>query len=262
MLQLFLKTYSGEFDMRRQNGMRGIAVALLFFLFSAETRAAGCGDSVTVRAGDTLAGIAERCGISVSSIVAANPAVRNPDVIAIGQVIVVPGKPRAGPKHVHFVAPGDTLLALSQRYELSVAAILHMNPDIDDPTRLPVGFPLRLGALGARLLPRAPVAPTSDRLSFHPTSGPPGSSVRVRVRSYPPRTQVRIGFSKRADAMWFVSSARTDARGTLVADLIVPEYFGPRDRLLIGARAAGGLARDRTGYFLVTENIPPEDSSH
>lgn len=45
----------------------------------------------TVRAGDTLAKIAARFGVSVAAILAANPHITNPDRIYIGQRITIPG---------------------------------------------------------------------------------------------------------------------------------------------------------------------------
>jgi LysM repeat protein len=45
----------------------------------------------TVRAGDTLAKIAARFGVSVRAILAANPRITNPDRIYIGQRIIIPG---------------------------------------------------------------------------------------------------------------------------------------------------------------------------
>lgn len=45
----------------------------------------------TVRAGDTLAKIAARFGVSVAAILAANPQITNPDRIYVGQRITIPG---------------------------------------------------------------------------------------------------------------------------------------------------------------------------
>nr|MCU0508510.1 LysM peptidoglycan-binding domain-containing protein [Anaerolineae bacterium] len=59
----------------------------------------------TVRAGDTLAKIAARFGVSVSGILAANPQITNPDRIYIGQRITIPG-PGGNPPPTP--APGTT----------------------------------------------------------------------------------------------------------------------------------------------------------
>jgi LysM repeat protein len=53
----------------------------------------------TVQEGDTLSAIAQRYGVSVNEIVAAND-LPNPDVLSIGQAIVIPD---------HFVTPDATI---------------------------------------------------------------------------------------------------------------------------------------------------------
>lgn len=71
-----------------------VAAALALGLTLAGTAttasAGGCGPSYTVGYGDTLARIASYCGVSVRSIMAANPYIYNPNVIRVGQVINIP----------------------------------------------------------------------------------------------------------------------------------------------------------------------------
>jgi spore coat assembly protein SafA len=43
-----------------------------------------------VQRGDTLSGIAERFGVSLSDLEKANPQITNPDLIFPGQVIIIP----------------------------------------------------------------------------------------------------------------------------------------------------------------------------
>ncbi|MEZ5932674.1 MAG: LysM peptidoglycan-binding domain-containing protein [Alphaproteobacteria bacterium] len=47
--------------------------------------------SYTVRSGDTLSGIAQRNGVSLADLIAANPQIANPDRIQVGQQINLPG---------------------------------------------------------------------------------------------------------------------------------------------------------------------------
>jgi LysM repeat protein len=46
----------------------------------------------TVVRGDTMSGIARKLGVSLASLISANPQVTNPNVISIGQVLNVPGE--------------------------------------------------------------------------------------------------------------------------------------------------------------------------
>ncbi|HXU39402.1 MAG TPA: LysM peptidoglycan-binding domain-containing protein [Blastocatellia bacterium] len=48
-----------------------------------------------VRSGETLSGIAERNGITLDALLAANPAIKDPNRIQIGQVIIIPGQSEA-----------------------------------------------------------------------------------------------------------------------------------------------------------------------
>jgi len=55
------------------------------------------GTTITVRAGQTLTGIAMAAGVSLAALLAANPSITNPDRIGIGQVLRLPaGSPPAG----------------------------------------------------------------------------------------------------------------------------------------------------------------------
>lgn len=50
----------------------------------------GCGSSVVVQPGDTLAIIAAGCGTTVSALLAANPQIYNPNIIHVGEVVRMP----------------------------------------------------------------------------------------------------------------------------------------------------------------------------
>ena len=50
-----------------------------------------CGGSVIVERGDTLGAIAEQCGVDVASILSVNPSLENPDRLASGERITIPG---------------------------------------------------------------------------------------------------------------------------------------------------------------------------
>ena len=80
---------------------RGISMGAFVFAFAiAHTfpaqSAGACGDSYTVKRGDTLAKIAQRCGETVPAIVAANDTIHDPSQLRIGWKIRIPGgKPDA-----------------------------------------------------------------------------------------------------------------------------------------------------------------------
>lgn len=126
----------------------------------------------TVRGGDTLSGIAARLGVSRRELIELN-AIRNPDVIVVGQKLLVPGyegeitpPPRAerppretpaAPGADHVVQAGETLSHLAVRYGVSVAAIREANRLPGDMIR--VGQTLRIPGAAE---PRPTPTPTPD----------------------------------------------------------------------------------------------------
>lgn len=74
-----------------------------------------------VQAGDIVGSIAQRFGVSSDSIVWANTKLEgNPDLLQIGQVLLIP--PVSGV--LHTVQKGDTLEAISKRYKASIEDIM------------------------------------------------------------------------------------------------------------------------------------------
>ncbi len=86
-----------------------------------------------VRAGDTAFGIAQRFGIDVTALVAAND-LADPNKLAVGQQLTIPA-PSASPTataspptgRTHTVKPGDTLQAIAIAYGTTVEAIASAN---------------------------------------------------------------------------------------------------------------------------------------
>lgn len=50
-----------------------------------------CGANVTVNVGDTLVHIAQRCGVNVMDLIAANPQLSNPNRLLVGDILNIPG---------------------------------------------------------------------------------------------------------------------------------------------------------------------------
>lgn len=98
-----------------------------------------------IQPGETLATIAQRFGVSVSAILAANPQIVNPNQIFVNQLICIPvgapppPTPPCPDGRLYTVQPGDTLFSIAQRFGVSVAEILAANPQIVNPDVLEVG---------------------------------------------------------------------------------------------------------------------------
>ena len=96
--------------------------------------------TVSVRRGDTLWGIAQRYGTTVSHLAALN-GIRNPDLIYPGQVLKLTGTPSSGGTEnagrTVTVRRGDTLWEIAQRYGTTVSHLAALNgirnPDLIYP---------------------------------------------------------------------------------------------------------------------------------
>jgi spore coat assembly protein SafA len=96
----------------------------------------------TVRSGDTLGEIAVKNGVSLKELLAANPQIKNPNLIYPGQKINIPGKGDAsggsgssGAKSggSYTVRSGDTLSGIASKNGVSLKNLLAANPQIKNP---------------------------------------------------------------------------------------------------------------------------------
>ena len=59
-----------------------------------------CGETYVVLPGDTLAGIANKCGVTEQAILALNPEITDPTQIYVGQVLRLPDPTKAIPPEI------------------------------------------------------------------------------------------------------------------------------------------------------------------
>lgn len=137
-----------------------------------------CGSAYTVRSGDTLGGIAARCGVSLASLLSAN-GLRSTSIIYPGQRLTIPGggAALAAPPgtaasgrctNPYIVRAGDTLGRVAAQCGVSVALLKQWNGLTSDVIR--VGQRLYLRAVAPVSLPYRP-APTPGPKTNPPTSG-------------------------------------------------------------------------------------------
>lgn len=95
-----------------------------------------------VEGGENFTSIAVKFGISPESLQAANPNV-DPASLQVGQAILLP----LGEGEIHYTVPGDSLLAIALRYDVSMDDLVQENAavlNIDNLDFLPIGLLLKI----------------------------------------------------------------------------------------------------------------------
>lgn len=165
-----------------------LGLALSLTVMAPPAAAQGCGDSYTIRAGDTLSAVAARCGVSLDALMAANPGIE-PRRLAVGQAVALPGaaaaaapaappsapsdaeaavqpsaeQGMAGPADVvaqpHLEAPqnanytvraSDTLATIAQSFGTTVTEVVKNNPQLNRQTALVPGQRIHVPGAGRK----------------------------------------------------------------------------------------------------------------
>jgi LysM repeat protein len=107
----------------------GVLIIASMLLFPAEALAApnAWGETVhVVQWGETLSLIADRYGVTVEAIMAAND-LHNPNFVYVGQRLTIPAPGHPGGGGRHEVAPGETLTSIAFRYSTTISALAAAN---------------------------------------------------------------------------------------------------------------------------------------
>ncbi|HRO27320.1 MAG TPA: LysM peptidoglycan-binding domain-containing protein [Luteimonas sp.] len=147
---------------------------------------AAAGTSYTIRAGDTLSGIAASRGTTVDALMQANPGIRNRDLIFAGQSLAMPGGNAPQAEMASYtVRSGDTLGGIAARNGSSVGELMQANPGIRDSNLIYAGQTISI--------PRGHDAPAPGP-SPAPTPAPsPTPPISGEVPTYAPYTVYSTG---------------------------------------------------------------------
>lgn len=128
----------------------------------------------TVQPGDTMFFIAQRFGVTLESLIAANPQVRDPNLIYPGQALCIPARPAPCPPvscphgFIYTVQPGDTLSGIAGMFGITLDQLLAANPQITNPNLIYPGQRICIPIM-------PPVHPRRHCFMMHPTHHCPGA---------------------------------------------------------------------------------------
>lgn len=146
--------------------------------------------SHTIREGETMSSIAQRVGLSLAELMAANLHITNPDSITVGQTLLIPAKgDEVNPvaviteMQIYTLRSGDTLAIIAKRYEIDLKTLLKANKDIKNPDRVRAGqrisIPVKGGAQPAESESTSGNQPTEDPNAILARCRPAGASMRT-----------------------------------------------------------------------------------
>jgi LysM repeat protein len=174
-----------------------------------------------VQPGDTLSRIAASHGVSVASLLQANPQIRDANLIYPGDIVHLPGHARVGAGD-YTVRSGDTLSDIARSHGVSLQELERANPQIANPDVLYPGDVVHVP-------PSDPVTPSGP----HGGPGPTAGAAPVAT----PTAPTANGDRTREAMDYFVGQGwtRQQAAG-IVANLQTESGLQPN------ARGDGGLA--------------------
>ena len=185
-----------------------------------------CGSEATVADGENLADVADRCEVSLSVLLDANPDVRTTEVPA-GTEVDMPAAPsdraldRAGNK---LKEVGRDIEDAATRAGQSISEYLSNNPDLNRDI-LEWGEWIGLPGVSPKPQVGADVTLSTD-------TGQAGDEIVLRAYGLRGDTEVRIGAGPPASEYEILRDARTTREGELEETIVVPQWAANQDALV------------------------------
>lgn len=236
-----------------------------------------------VKAGDSLKKIAKKYHTTVNTLVKLNPQISNPNLIIVGQNILVDGQvpasavantnnssnaPTAAPQTItpstngmHTVKVGDTLSSIAKANNKTVDFLLALNPEISNANKIRVGQTLKVaGTVVTVQKPSATTqAPTQEVQKEVPTASTPATPAtpaKPAVTTPAQTTQVKPAETKPAVSQPAqTTQAKPVETKPAETHTTAPTNGAVADKVLaegakyLGARYVYGASTSRTDAF-------------
>lgn len=189
---------------------------------------AACGDTYTVQRGDYLSKIANTCGVTLTTLINANPEIKNINVVYPGQVIRIKNDtsiPVTGGT-TYIVQRGDTLFKIAVRYGTTVDVLLKLNPSISDRSLIYVGQAIKLPSDST-----IPVTGRSVTISDYTVRD--NQEITVTVRGFPANADVDFRLGKQGSAYSVVADGKTNSSGTASVTMTIPSAANNNEKWVV-----------------------------
>ncbi|MEC0093134.1 LysM peptidoglycan-binding domain-containing protein [Paenibacillus macquariensis] len=108
-----------------------------------------------VKKGDTLYELSKKYGISLEKLIEANPQLKDPNKLNIGEKVKIPTESISAPMpehiiHKHVVKQGDSLWQLSKAWGVTLREMIDANPQLKNPNALLVGEIVNIPKVGMK----------------------------------------------------------------------------------------------------------------
>ncbi|OAB48066.1 LysM peptidoglycan-binding domain-containing protein [Paenibacillus antarcticus] len=108
-----------------------------------------------VKKGDSLYELSKKYGISLEKLIEANPQLKDPNKLNIGEKVKIPTEASSVPMpeniiHKHVVKQGDSLWQLSKAWGVTLREMIDANPQLKNPNALLVGEIVNIPKVGMK----------------------------------------------------------------------------------------------------------------
>ena len=205
--------------------------------------------------GDTLNQIAAEFSRTVAAILSVNPQITNPNQLAIGEKIIIPGQdetiiltPVSGPPltliqvvGIGFRPYSSVTLGLTRDsiiYSIGGAVSTNVNgvfqeeyiiPSTTQPGDKWSVVAIKPDETGGEIFAKSneftitsPQAPLQPIITIWPPAGPPGTLLSIVGNNFPSNTEIHYSFGELVSSPYFTTTTWTEINGTFAADLIIP----------------------------------------